>query len=981
MIRKVVVLGVSFLSAAFVLLAILAPACAKDSPRVEKSSFGEMEDGTVIGVYTLTNSNGVRVRIMTLGATLMTVETPDRDGIVDDITLHRESLEDYLKGHPLLGSVVGRYANRIGGAKFTIDGVEYPLAQNHGEHHIHGGGKDAAFHWKVWDAEPPFDATNASEPFLTKGVIKAIQGDDFAGVALTLISPDGAAGFPGELHARVVYELNNENELTLRYSATTTKPTHVNLTNHAYWNLDGIELIDADAALDGHAALNDRSTRHGDVGIKIDASGHYVWIDADQYLDVDEKLIPSGRLIDVENTPFDFNRLRTIGERVEQLDPPKYDHCYVFGENEGDALRLVATAVGPNSGRTLQVYTTEPGVQFYTGNPNGFCFETQHYPNAPNISSFPSTLLRPGETFESTTIFKFGIENPEDAAVRSIQHESLFDVIKASEPFLTKGPIKTSLLPPNGPVGRPLPLVGHWNMGGQGQGWTPELQLELLREGRRLLPWMKWPQGDPNRDEESRQRFDDYYVDILAYCRENRLPISFRGTQWEAMLLGLEYRELPEEECPAVIGLDGEIVRKLSPFGPISPWRDPASTYVDTPAMRLIQESYPDPPLVLFVSNNEAPDLRWHQAESLSKRYLDLYGEGRSDEFKRDVVARGWMERYPVMFDAMRKSLTESAWRENVRFIGYGAFGPSHFGRWSGWKDYSLITDQWTSPNWLIWDGGSPSYYTHNWAPNRDHWVWSTQIQSMNWLFQLEEAWAANPDFWWEISLWDGNQGAWMPGVPYSEEMTSNSKACQYMEDGQTYTPARFAGWAQFGMWLLRPRVVREFRGSTVPLDPWRPFFEELLDAVDRVHENPVLAEFWRHGELVSNLAHEHPYQTNVPEKYQEIPRWYLLDTDLDPPRPWTYETNLSVFSMALVLGEPGRREWLIYAHSPLEDRQGVSISLPELGTFVVDVPRGGIFVRVSESSDDVEYLSCRSAATGVGSSGFSAPLISSKSD
>jgi aldose 1-epimerase len=369
-----------------------------------------MEDGTSIDVYTLTNSNRVRARIMTLGATLMTVETPDRNGTVDDITMHRDSLEGYLQGHPLLGSVVGRYANRIGGAKFTIDGVEYPLVKNHGEHHIHGGGKDAAFHWKVWDAEPPFDATKASEPFLTKGVIKAIQGDDFAGVALTLISPDGEGGFPGELHARVVYELNNENELTIRYSATTTKPTHVNLTNHAYWNLDGIELIDADAALDGHAVLNDRSTRHGDVGIKIDASGHSIWIDADHYLDVDEKLIPSGRLIEVEGTPFDFRRPHTIGERVEQLDPPKYDHCYVLDGDEGVEPRLVASAVGPNSGRTLQVYTTEPGVQFYTGNPNGFCFETQHYPNAPNISSFPSTLLRPGETFESTTIFKFGVD-------------------------------------------------------------------------------------------------------------------------------------------------------------------------------------------------------------------------------------------------------------------------------------------------------------------------------------------------------------------------------------------------------------------------------------------------------------------------------------------------------------------------------------------------------------------------------------------
>lgn len=516
---------------------------------------------------------------------------------------------------------------------------------------------------------------------------------------------------------------------------------------------------------------------------------------------------------------------------------------------------------------------------------------------------------------------------------------------------------REALLPPDGPAGRPLPLASHWNMGSYGKGWTPQYQMELLDRGHHILPWMGWPRGDPDRDQKAAGRFDDYYAGLLGYCRELRLPICFRGTQWEAMLVKKEYRQLPPQQCPAAITPQGTVIAKLSPFGPVDKWRDPAGEYVDTPAMKKVQELYPDPPLVLLVSNNEAPDLRWHQVQQLSRRYLDKHGRGRSDELKRTVVAEGWMERYPVMFRAMRAALVSESWRNNVRFVGYGAFGPSHFGRWAQWKEYSLITDRWTSPDWHIWDGGSPSYYTHNWCPNRDHWVWSTQVQSMNWIFQLEEAWRVNPDFWWEISIWDGNGGGWTPAAGYRPELVDKSKACQYLKDGQTYTPGRFLGWVQFGMWLLRPRVVREFRGSTVPLQPWQPTFEKLLLAVDRVHCNRLLRQFWREGGLVHNLAHRHPYQDDVPRKYRQVHRWFLLDTDLDAQRPWQRTTDVPVFSLALVRGGAGSREWLLYAHSPLADRRKVQITLPEFGRLTVDVPRAGAFFVVHEQGKQVRRL------------------------
>ena len=524
---------------------------------------------------------------------------------------------------------------------------------------------------------------------------------------------------------------------------------------------------------------------------------------------------------------------------------------------------------------------------------------------------------------------------------------------------------REALRPPNGPAGRPLPLVSHWNVGSVRGTFQPDHQIELIQRGSHVLPWCAWPGGDPNNPKQ-RDRFLGYYARLIGLCRDLKLPISMRGTQWEAMLVKKAYRDGPLERWAGVLTPDGQRMPKLSPFGAVEPWKDPAAAYVDTPGMKWLQQAYPDPPLVLWVSNNEAPDLRWHQMRH-SKRYQDTHGAGRSDQFKRRVVARGWMRRYPVMFRAMRDALVSETWRKNVRFIGYGAFGPSHFGRWSAWKQYSLITDEWTSPNWHIWDGGSPSYYTHNWCPNRDHWVWSTQVQSMNWIFQLDEAWRVNPNFWFEISTWDGNEiKAWLKGraakdpAKIAPELLKKSKALQYLKDGQDYPPERTLGWVQFGLWLLRPRAVREFRGHATPLAPVKEYWLQTVRAVDRLYAGGTLEEFWRFGRLVPNRAHRHPYQEAVPEKYAEVHRWFLLDTSLDPPRPWKHQTNLPVFSLALVRGEKPARRWLLYAHSPLADRKGVRITIPGGRRATVDVPRAGAFYRVEEAGGRVSPIEVR---------------------
>jgi len=344
--------------------------------KIEEQTIGRMPDGTEVGQVTLSNDNGLSATVMTYGATLTSVRVPDRDGKFANVTLHLDSLDDYLAGHPFLGSIAGRYANRIAGAGFVLDGVAYRLAANAEPNHLHGGNK--GFDKAVWKAA-------------------SVRGEDEVGAELTHVSPDGDEGYPGELTVKVTYKLTNENELRMEYTARTDKPTHVNLTNHAYWNLAG--------------------AGSGDV------LGHVLTLNADRYLPIGEGLIPLGELRPVCGTPMDFTEPEAIGARIDQL-PNGYDHCYVLNKEDGSRLSLAARLDEPNSGRMMEVLTTQPGVQLYTANfltsdvgaagvsygkHHGLCLETQHFPNSPNRPEYPSTVLRPGQTFEELTVHRFGV--------------------------------------------------------------------------------------------------------------------------------------------------------------------------------------------------------------------------------------------------------------------------------------------------------------------------------------------------------------------------------------------------------------------------------------------------------------------------------------------------------------------------------------------------------------------------------------------
>lgn len=356
------------------------------TPTITSEPWGSV-DGQPVDLFTLTNSKGMTVRITNYGGIIQSIDVPDRRGRVANVALGFDNLDDYVTSSPYFGCITGRYANRIANGMFTLGENTYQLAQNNGVNHLHGG--NVGFDKRVWAATP-------------------VQGEDSVALELTYTSPDGEENYPGTLETKVTYTLTNQNEIRMDYHATTDAPTIVNLTNHTYWNLAG----------EGSGTIED----------------HKLKVAADNYTPVDETLIPTGEIAPVAGTPFDFTRLTPIGERIRDSHPQivigqGYDHNYVLNRpsQEDQTMILAATVKEPRGGRVLEILTTEPGIQFYSGNfldgtlvgtsgrvyrqTDGFALETQHYPDSPNQPNFPSTVLLPGEEYQTTTIYRLSAGN------------------------------------------------------------------------------------------------------------------------------------------------------------------------------------------------------------------------------------------------------------------------------------------------------------------------------------------------------------------------------------------------------------------------------------------------------------------------------------------------------------------------------------------------------------------------------------------
>lgn len=343
---------------------------------IDREKFGQTNEGVSVDLFTLTNDNGLTVKITNYGGIVTSMLVPDKMGNYEDVVLGFDNLQNYLDGHPYFGSLIGRYANRIAKGMFELKGVLYYLAANNGENHLHGGNR--GFDKVVWD----------SEPFVEENEV---------GLNLSYLSKDMEEGYPGNLNVKVTYRLTNENQLIIDYFAETDKACPVNLTHHSYFNL---------------------------TAGKENILNHKVMINANSYVGIDNNLIPTGQIRDLIGTEMDFTLPKIIGSRIDMVDGG-YDHCYIINKNPDD-MSLIARVHEETSGRIMEVYSTEPGVQFYSGNfldgsikgkngivydkHFGFCLETQHFPDSPNQKDFPSTILYPGESYTYSTIYEFSVK-------------------------------------------------------------------------------------------------------------------------------------------------------------------------------------------------------------------------------------------------------------------------------------------------------------------------------------------------------------------------------------------------------------------------------------------------------------------------------------------------------------------------------------------------------------------------------------------
>jgi aldose 1-epimerase len=358
-----------------ILLFLSCPIYIIKSMKITKEVFGQVPEKGEASLFSITNSNGVILRITNYGGIIQSIIVPDRNGIMDDVVLGFDNLEGYLQDHPYIGTVVGRYANRIAGGQFTLDGEDYILVKNNGGNHLHGG--TVGYDKILWEAEDFADKNGA-------------------GVSMVYLSHHMEEGYPGNLQIRITYTLDEENRVHIDYEATCDKATHINLTNHSYFNLNGA---------------------------KENIYNHEMMINSNEYIVSNEDLIPTGEIGSLRGTPLDLINPKLIGDVIGEVDGG-FDHCYVL-KGDGIEPELAARVSHPASGRVMEAYTTEPGIQFYSSNfleglkgkggvsyekHLALCLEAQHYPDTPNQQKFPSTLLQPGDTYRQKTIYKFGLE-------------------------------------------------------------------------------------------------------------------------------------------------------------------------------------------------------------------------------------------------------------------------------------------------------------------------------------------------------------------------------------------------------------------------------------------------------------------------------------------------------------------------------------------------------------------------------------------
>jgi len=527
-------------------------------------------------------------------------------------------------------------------------------------------------------------------------------------------------------------------------------------------------------------------------------------------------------------------------------------------------------------------------------------------------------------------------------------------------------------LPPVGPKGRPLPVGGSWMAEHM---YGPKRTIEMIEQGHHLLitfldpiSTARWTLGDQrNAEQRVKDRIENYYRPGLEYARKHKLPIVFRGWNWGDSVGGLQTwkeryagAEIPPQQSVRMV-IDGEVKREMDPFGPVEGWREFGRFWMANEVMKQVQAIYPDPPMVIFLNNNEGPKVRSvGQMPDDYWRFVAEHGEGpHSQHDKAVAIRKGYEQRYAAMLESAREAMTSPTWQANTKFVAYNTLWDT------GYIGHGNRPSQgiWFEPDegWLAWrmyDGSMPELYDNDWQPGKtDHTPNGMQVEAMNYFSAQPRIFEQDPDFYWSTIVWEGGRtgDVW-------RGRRGTSKPFHYITRGQQWSFDRHEGWVQFCLWVTRPRTMREFR--------WPPSDEHAFDegtwmamvrSIDRPWRNGTLKQFWRFGELVPNPDESHPFELEAdqPQWAHDLQRWYLLTCDANPPRAaWHERTALRVFAIALVRGEAPTRQWLIYAHAPRGAVADATVDLPGFGEVTLDhVPLSGSFFLVDESEHTTKPL------------------------
>ncbi len=496
----------------------------------------------------------------------------------------------------------------------------------------------------------------------------------------------------------------------------------------------------------------------------------------------------------------------------------------------------------------------------------------------------------------------------------------------------------------------PLPVAAHWTADGRWQpkGTVPRWQLQQIDAGHHWL--LSFPIG------RFQQTWDEaeeaFYRPAIDEARKRKLPIAILTTQWDRVLYeNAPWKDAQGSESALEIDAAGNPLPKVSPFGAVAPFAEAGAAWAQTPVLKRLRELYPDPPYVLIVSNNEPKRLKIQEIPD-SIRFQRQFGTTTSEDFQRRAAGDGYIERYKAMVEGLRSAL--GSWRERATLIGWGGTNVRMGG--GQWKNRNLPLGGLPVPGRLnitpfIWDGISARYYVVNFRANQgeDYTLRSPNAEVMNLPLEVEFACEQRDRYFLELSTWFD---------PVFVERIAQ-------ENAAIPPPQRYAGAVQWGMWIARPRVVREFSYGRLTLPEYQPFLETVMEAVDQVHRDPDLASFWRASELVRNPKRRHPIAKNIPAQYHAARRWANLDTNLDPPEPWSYTTELPVWALARRQGVVGSRRWLIYAQSPRHLRKEVRLALPGFGEVPAIATPSGCFYIAEEKTHRVRPLAANGAGCG----------------